>query len=52
MTDREKFEAWISAPPYEKSVDLSENSFGELGKLYMPDDVQLAWEALQEARKE
>lgn len=50
MTEREKFEAWISAPPYE--YDTSRGSrFTEAGAWpwkYKDYQVELAWCAWQE----
>jgi len=53
MGEREKFEAWISAPPFEKSVARHPESNrvcwpGQYHSL----DVELAWESWQEARKQ
>lgn len=50
MTDRDSFERWISAPPYERSVerfaeDASKVAWPGQYRIY---EVQLAWEAVQE----
>lgn len=52
MTDREKFEKWISAPPYEKDIKrFPDEATHSWPGQYREDDVQLAWEAVEEARK-
>lgn len=50
MNTREAFEAWISAPPYEKNIRLSgpEGAWKDQYALYQ---TQLAWEAWQAAWK-
>ena len=55
MTEREKFEKWISAPPYEKSLIRYQASVvqhrvaGIWPGQYRDYDVQLSWEAWQQA---
>ena len=52
--ERRKFEAWVSSPPFEKSIarypdDPQKYAWpGGYRKL----DVQMAWEAWQEASKQ
>lgn len=48
---RERFEGWISSPPFEKSTERypeNDNSQAWPG-MYTNYDVQLAWEAWREA---
>lgn len=44
---RDKFEAWISAPPYERETRRQDQSASWPGQ-YHDYHVQLAWEAWQE----
>lgn len=48
MTERERFEAWINAPPYRLSVARYHEDDGHpwAGR-YIGPSVQLAWEAWQ-----
>ena len=46
---REEFEAWISAPPYERETHRQGQSLAWPGQYY-DYHVQLAWEAWQESR--
>ena len=53
MTEREQFEAWISAPPIEMSfgrfgADAAKNAWPGH---YVNYQVQLAWEAWQASRR-
>ena len=48
MTQREEFEAWITAPPYERSVAKYYGPDYLAGE-YRSDDVDLAWLAWQAA---
>lgn len=47
---RVEFERWISAPPYEKSVNRYHHESGSWPGQYLDISVQLAWEAFVEAR--
>ena len=47
---REQFERWISAPPYEYSIETKSEKFHPPG-IYRSVATAIAWEAWQEARK-
>ena len=52
-TEREKFEAWISGPPYERSIarfsdDVTNESWPGQYKVL---SVQLAWDAWMEGQR-
>lgn len=48
---RAEFEAWISAPPFEKSVERYGFGYSEAWPgQYVDSSVELAWEAWQAAR--
>jgi len=51
MSERERFEAWMTAPPYEKRIDRFAESFDFAAwpGQYRDYEVQLAWEAWEEA---
>ena len=48
---RERFERWIAGPPYEKDVSRLRADDPQWPDQYRDINVQLAWEAWQEARK-
>lgn len=47
---REQFEAWISAPPHERSVERKGENGSWPGQ-YRSYETQVAWEAWQESAK-
>ena len=50
--ERERFEAWISAPPFEYMVNRYTAYSGPWPSQYRDLKIQLAWEAWQEALRE
>lgn len=48
--DREQFEGWISAPPFERSVERQGDNGAWPGQ-YRSYETQAAWEAWQESAK-
>lgn len=48
--NRERFEAWISAPPFERSVERQGTNGAWPGQ-YRSYETQAAWEAWQESAK-
>jgi hypothetical protein len=51
MTERERFELFISLPPYERSIERCSDDPRDTAwpEQYRYDSVQLAWEAWQAA---
>jgi hypothetical protein len=49
--ERERFEKWVSSPPYEKYINRypDEDTFHAWPGQYMNSGIQLAWEAWQQA---
>lgn len=50
MTDRQRFEAWVSGPPYEYHIDRFPRESSWPGQ-YRNIAVELAWLAWREGRK-
>lgn len=51
MTQRERFEQWVSAPPFERSTERQGTNTA-WPEVYADIAVDLAWEAWQEAEKQ
>lgn len=50
-TERDRFEAWIAAPPYERTTRRYRQDGEMWDGQYVDLTVQVAWEAWQEARR-
>ena len=53
-SERAKFEAWISAPPYEQDIDRYPDDAMKYAwpMSYKKITVELAWEAWKESKKQ